>query len=121
MSTFLADGWHFDARPVHTCDESEYFMCTTTTVAAEEIGYRSMTRAPRLSNDLDALLRRVARRDSEAFAAFYDRTSSRVYGLVTRVLRDAGYSEETTQESTWRCGGLRKATTPRGARRCRGC
>src|SRR5579875_1304238 len=80
-------------------------MCTTTTVAAEEIGYRSMTRAPRLSNDLDALLRRVARRDSEAFAAFYDRTSSRVYGLVTRVLRDAGYSEETTQEvylEVWR-------------------
>lgn len=79
-----------------------------TTIAAERISYRSMTRAPRLSNDLDALLRRVARRDPDAFAAFYDRTSARVYGLVTRVLRDAGYSEETTQEvflEVWRTAG----------------
>jgi RNA polymerase sigma-70 factor (ECF subfamily) len=76
-----------------------------TIVAAETISYRSMTRAPRLSDDLGALLRRVARRDSDAFAAFYDRTNARVYGLVTRVLRDAGYSEETTQEvylEVWR-------------------
>jgi RNA polymerase sigma-70 factor (ECF subfamily) len=48
--------------------------------------------------DLDALLRRVAQRDVEAFAAFYDDTRARVFGLVTRVLRDPGYSEETTQE-----------------------
>ncbi|CAN5272043.1 sigma-70 family RNA polymerase sigma factor SigK [soil metagenome] len=55
--------------------------------------------------DLDALLRRVARRDTDAFAAFYDSTRARVYGLVTRVLRDPGYSEETTQEvylQVWR-------------------
>jgi RNA polymerase sigma-70 factor (ECF subfamily) len=48
--------------------------------------------------DLDGLLRRVAQRDVEAFAAFYDHTRARVFGLVTRVLRDPGYSEETTQE-----------------------
>ncbi|OBK46406.1 RNA polymerase subunit sigma [Mycobacterium gordonae] len=57
------------------------------------------------SSDLDALLRRVAHGDNAAFAAFYDQTKSRVYGLVTRVLRDAGYSEETTQEiylEVWR-------------------
>lgn len=48
--------------------------------------------------DLDALLRRVALRDVEAFAAFYDETRARTYGLVTRVLRDPGYSEETTQD-----------------------
>lgn len=55
--------------------------------------------------DLDVLLRRVARRDADAFAAFYDGTRARVYGLVTRVLRDPGYSEETTQEiylQVWR-------------------
>jgi len=46
--------------------------------------------------DLDALLRGVAQRDVDAFAAFYDNTRARVYGLVTRVLRDPGYSEETT-------------------------
>ena len=55
--------------------------------------------------DLDVLLRRTARRDAEAFAEFYDATRARVYGLVTRVLRDRGYSEETTQEvylQVWR-------------------
>lgn len=55
--------------------------------------------------DLDALLRRVAQRDVDAFAAFYDQTRTRVFGLVTRVLRDPGYSEETTQEiylQVWR-------------------
>ena len=55
--------------------------------------------------DLDTLLRRVAHRDRDAFAAFYDATCSRVYGTVLRVLRDPGYSEETTQEiylQVWR-------------------
>jgi len=57
------------------------------------------------STDLDGLLRRVAQRDADAFAAFYDATRARVYGLVTRVLRDRGYSEETTQDvylQVWR-------------------
>jgi RNA polymerase sigma-70 factor, ECF subfamily len=75
-----------------------------TTVAAETLGYRAMT-GPRLSSDLDALLRRVARRDADAFATLYDHTRARVYGLVARVLRDSGYSEETTQEvylEVWR-------------------
>jgi RNA polymerase sigma-70 factor (ECF subfamily) len=74
-------------------------------MAAERIGYPSMTGPTRLSGDLDALLRRVARRDTDAFAAFYDQTRARVYGLVSRVLRDTGYSEETTQEvylEVWR-------------------
>jgi RNA polymerase sigma-70 factor (ECF subfamily) len=55
-----------------------------------------------------ALLRRVARRDADAFAALYDNTRTRVYGLVIRVLRDPGYSEETTQEvylEVWRAAG----------------
>lgn len=55
--------------------------------------------------DLDALLRRVAEQDVEAFAAFYDHTRARVFGLVVRVLRDPGYSEETTQDvylQVWR-------------------
>jgi RNA polymerase sigma-70 factor, ECF subfamily len=75
-----------------------------TTVVVERIGYRSMT-GPRHGSDLDALLHRVARRDANAFAALYDHTRTRVYGLVTRVLRDSGYSEETTQEvylEVWR-------------------
>jgi RNA polymerase sigma-70 factor (ECF subfamily) len=78
-----------------------------TTLVADSIGYRPMTEA-RHGSDLDALMRRVARRDADAFAALYDQTRSRVYGLVTRVLRDAGYSEETTQEiylEVWRTAG----------------
>jgi RNA polymerase sigma-70 factor, ECF subfamily len=58
-----------------------------------------------MSNELDVLLRQVARGDSAAFATIYDLTKARVYGLVTRVLRDPGYSEETTQEiylEVWR-------------------
>jgi RNA polymerase sigma-70 factor (ECF subfamily) len=64
-----------------------------------------MTGPPRLSSDLDALLRRVAGGDRDAFATVYDLTKTRVYGLVVRVLRDSGYSEETTQEvylEVWR-------------------
>ena len=50
------------------------------------------------SDRLRILLRRIAAEDAEAFAEFYDLTGARVYGLVLRVLRDPGFSEETTQE-----------------------
>jgi RNA polymerase sigma-70 factor (ECF subfamily) len=65
-------------------------------------------RLPVVTTDLDVLLRQVAQRDVDAFAALYDRTRSRVYGMVTRVLRDPGYSEETTQDiylQVWRSAG----------------
>ncbi|WP_374198718.1 sigma-70 family RNA polymerase sigma factor [Mycobacterium sp. MYCO198283] len=58
-----------------------------------------------VSADLEMLLRRVARQDADAFATLYDHTRARVYGLVTRVLRDPGYSEEVVQEiylQVWR-------------------
>jgi RNA polymerase sigma-70 factor (ECF subfamily) len=63
------------------------------------------SRLPRVTADLDTLLRRVAQQDVEAFASFYDNTRARVFGLVMRVLRDPGYSEETTQDiylQVWR-------------------
>lgn len=75
-----------------------------TIVVAEPLGYRAMT-APSAGTDLDSLLRQVADRDADAFAEFYDYTRARVYGLIIRVLRDPGYSEETTQEvylEVWR-------------------
>ena len=62
-------------------------------------------RLPLVTTDLEELLRQVGRQDVEAFATFYDQTRARVFGLVTRVLRDPGYSEETTQEiylQVWR-------------------
>lgn len=49
-------------------------------------------------HDLADLLRRSARGDEAAFAALYDATATRVFGLVLRVVRDHAMSEEVTQE-----------------------
>jgi RNA polymerase sigma-70 factor, ECF subfamily len=46
----------------------------------------------------DELLAKVATGDQQAFAALYDLMSSRVLGLVARVLRDHAQSEEVMQE-----------------------
>ncbi len=50
------------------------------------------------SRELAVILANVAGGDQSAFAEFYDRTSSRVYGMVLRVHRDPGFSEEAVQE-----------------------
>lgn len=55
--------------------------------------------------ELAELLRSSARGDESAFAALYDATSARVYGLVLRLVRDPAQSEEVTQEvylDVWR-------------------
>ena len=55
--------------------------------------------------DLADLLRGSARGDEAAFAALYDATSRRLFGLVLRVVRDHAMSEEVTQEvylDVWR-------------------
>ncbi len=57
------------------------------------------------ATDLGGLLRLAARGDQEAFAALYDATSSRVYGLALRVVRDPAQAEEVVQEAfldVWR-------------------
>lgn len=57
------------------------------------------------TDTLEHLIGRVALRDAQAFAQLYDATRTRVFGMVLRVLRDSGYSEETTQEvylQVWR-------------------
>ena len=51
------------------------------------------------------LLKRSSRGDGEAFAAFYDATAARAYGLAVRVVRDRAQAEEVTQEAfleVWR-------------------
>lgn len=47
---------------------------------------------------LAGLLRRSARGDEQAFAEVYDATSSQVYGLVLRVVRDPAQAAEVAQE-----------------------
>jgi len=57
--------------------------------------------AERTSEDLLAL---VAEGNDRAFTVFYDRTSSRVLGLIRRILVDPAQSEEVAQEvflATW--------------------
>ena len=51
------------------------------------------------------LLRQAALGDEAAFAAFYDATSARAYGLALRVVRNPAHAEEVTQEAyldAWR-------------------
>ena len=51
------------------------------------------------------LLHRAGLGDEVAFAAFYDATSARAYGLALRVVRNPAHAEEVTQEAyldAWR-------------------
>ncbi|NLG55055.1 MAG: ECF RNA polymerase sigma factor SigK [Rhodococcus sp.] len=52
----------------------------------------------RLTAQLVAGLAAIADGDGAAFADFYDRTSARVFGLATRVVRNPSVAEEVTQE-----------------------
>ncbi|MGI8666916.1 MAG: ECF RNA polymerase sigma factor SigK [Jatrophihabitans sp.] len=54
---------------------------------------------------LEDLLAASAKGDEKAFSQLYDQTSSRVYGMVLRVVRDAAQSAEVTQDiylEVWR-------------------
>ena len=50
--------------------------------------------ASALASRLVALLTRSSRGDEAAFAEIYDLTSSRVFGLARRVVRDPAQAEE---------------------------
>jgi RNA polymerase sigma-70 factor (ECF subfamily) len=68
-------------------------------------GEAAATTEPATGADLADLLRRSARGDEDAFAALYDATSRRLFGLVLRIVRDHAMSEEVTQEvylDVWR-------------------
>ena len=55
--------------------------------------------------DVDDLMRRASRGDSQAFEALYDELSPAVYGLARRVVRDPARAEDVTQEvflDVWR-------------------
>jgi RNA polymerase sigma-70 factor, ECF subfamily len=57
------------------------------------------------ASHLRGLLTDSARGDDQAFAALYDLTSSRIYGLVLRVVRDPAQAAEVTQDvylQVWR-------------------
>jgi RNA polymerase sigma-70 factor, ECF subfamily len=57
------------------------------------------------ASELAGLLTASARGDEHAFARLYDRTSSRIYGMVLRVVRDPAQAAEVTQDvylQVWR-------------------
>lgn len=61
--------------------------------------------SPRGPADVDDLMRRAARGDSQAFGELYDELSPAVYGLARRVVRDPARAEDVTQEvflDVWR-------------------
>ncbi len=55
-----------------------------------------------MADHLDAaLLGRIAGGDQTAFASLYDRTSSRVFGLLLRMLRSRAAAEDVLQDAYW--------------------
>jgi RNA polymerase sigma-70 factor (ECF subfamily) len=50
-------------------------------------------------DDLTHLLRRVAARDSAAFAALYTQTSAKLYGVVARILTRSDVAADVLQEA----------------------
>ena len=66
---------------------------------------RQPAEAPGSVPELAELLAASARGDEQAFAALYDRTGARVYGMVLRVVRDPAQAAEVTQDvylQVWR-------------------
>jgi RNA polymerase sigma-70 factor (ECF subfamily) len=59
-----------------------------------------MTDVPEAESEIDLgdLLQRVAGGDAVAFRRLHDATRTRLFGLIYKTVRDAGYAEETLQE-----------------------
>ena len=58
-----------------------------------------MAASPDKSARMAALLARVAMGDQAAFGEFYEITSSHLYGVAVRILKDASAAEEILQEA----------------------
>ncbi len=50
------------------------------------------------ASDIARLIERVALRDRAAFAALYERTSAKLFGVTLRILRDRAEAEEALQD-----------------------
>jgi RNA polymerase sigma factor (sigma-70 family) len=66
---------------------------------------RMSVSSPTGADDLNRLLQNTGRSDQAAFAELYKRTSSKLFGVCLRMLRDRGEAEEVLQETytaVWR-------------------
>ncbi|WP_426700368.1 sigma-70 family RNA polymerase sigma factor [Rhodanobacter sp. Col0626] len=64
--------------------------------------------SPAERDELNQLLQQTGRNDQKAFAELYKRTSSKLFGVCLRMLRDRGEAEEVLQETyttVWRRAG----------------
>lgn len=64
--------------------------------------------SPAERDELNRLLQQAGRNDQKAFAELYKRTSSKLFGVCMRMLRDRGEAEEVLQETyttVWRRAG----------------
>ncbi|SHI53021.1 sigma-70 family RNA polymerase sigma factor [Wenxinia saemankumensis] len=68
------------------------------------------------SSDIEALISRCALRDRAAFAALYDATSAKLFGVCLRILRDRGRSEDALQEAYVKIWANAERYRPGGAR-----
>ena len=64
-----------------------------------ELGSTVGSRALSANEELGQLLKGCSLGDEAAFAKLYDLTSTRLFGLVLRVVRDRAQSEEVTQDA----------------------
>ncbi len=64
----------------------------------ERASASSKVRSTGTAPTLEELIAAAARGNEQAFADLYDQTSSRVYGMVLRVIRDAAQAAEVTQD-----------------------
>lgn len=64
-----------------------------------ELGSTAGSRALSANEELGQLLKGCSLGDEAAFAKLYDLTSTRLFGLVLRVVRDRAQSEEVTQDA----------------------
>jgi RNA polymerase sigma-70 factor (ECF subfamily) len=71
---------------------------TVTHMRFEKVASSEATAEDGPAPSLEKLLAASARGDEQAFASLYDQTSSRVYGMVLRVIRDAAQAAEVTQD-----------------------
>lgn len=65
---------------------------------ASDTGTGTPIAPARLSHPVTVLLARVADGDQQAFAALYDATSAKLYGIVLRILRRRDLADEVLQE-----------------------
>jgi RNA polymerase sigma-70 factor, ECF subfamily len=76
------------------------------------LAFQGFLQAAGLSNELIGLLNQVAAGDRRAFAALYDQTSGKLFGVIRRILPRAEIAEDALQETYVRVWQKAKSYDP---------